>query len=59
MGKFQEERYLGILEEIMDQRRVAEHQKRDLETMVQAEKEMQARPVEQSTESPVIQEEMK
>ena len=60
MGKFQEERYLGILEEIMDQRRVAEHQKRDLETMVQAEKEMQARPVEEkpTVEPPVIQEEV-
>ena len=57
--KFQEKRYLGILEEIMDQRRVAEHQKRDLETMVQAEMEVKARPVEQSTEPPVIQEEMK
>ena len=40
----------------MDQRRVAEHQKRDLETMVQAEIEMKARPVEEkpTVEPPVI-----
>ena len=30
-----------------DQRRVAEHQERDLETMVQAEKEKMARTVEE------------
>ena len=44
----------------MDQRRVAEHQMRYLETVVQVEKELQARPVVEkpTVEPPVIQEEV-
>ena len=61
--QFQEERYMSILEEIMDQRRVAEHQREDLETMVQvqAEKEVKARPVEEkpTVGPPLIQEDAK
>ena len=57
-SKFQEERHLSILEAIMDQRKLAEHQERDLETVVQVEKELQARPVEEkpTVEPPAIQE---
>ena len=42
----------------MDQRKLAEHQERDLETVVQVEKELQARPVEEkpTVEPPAIQE---
>ena len=45
--KFQEERHLSIMEEIRDQRRVAEHQEKALETKVQIEKENMAWPVEE------------
>ena len=46
--KFQEERHLSIMEEIRDQRRVAEHQEKALETKVQIEKEKMAWPVEET-----------
>ena len=57
--RFQEERHLGILEKIMGQRSLAEHQEQILPTMVQVEMDEMARPVEKSTVEPQVMKEMK